>query len=396
MHSTFPFGFPFPTAFYLSTYVLTLVGHVIFMNYVLAGTGVLFVRRLRGSGPDPIADLLRDWLPFVLSAAITAGIAPLLFMQILYKKAFYSANLLLSHRFMVILPVLIVGFYLLYAQKTAFVKARPRLSHLVTMGALACFLFTALSWTESYLLARTEAAWGPMYASKSMTFRSPELVPRVLLWALGALPTLAAMLGWQLHRRKRGGGEVNEADFRFVARLGLAGLVVAGAGAAGYAALIGPEARAQASGPMAMPWLVAAIAGALLEAAGFVMLHRSPGGRAKWLGLASAGLVLSTSHHGDRFRGALPGARARRGGLGPFALPRVFPGEYGARRVGNTDGAPAGAQADRASHGRPLPRLIRRPFGPFAGASGARPSGASRARPHRPARCSPPRAACAG
>ena len=47
---------------------------------------------------DPLAAPLRDWLPFVLSAAITAGIAPLLFVQILYQRAFYTANLLLFNR----------------------------------------------------------------------------------------------------------------------------------------------------------------------------------------------------------------------------------------------------------------------------------------------------------
>ena len=51
------------------------------------------------------------------SAAITAGVAPLLFLQILYQREFYTANLLLFNRWMAILPVLIVGFYSLYLIK---------------------------------------------------------------------------------------------------------------------------------------------------------------------------------------------------------------------------------------------------------------------------------------
>ncbi|MRG93372.1 hypothetical protein [Polyangium spumosum] len=294
MDSPFPFGFPGPTAFYLVTFVLTLVSHVVFMNYVLAGTGVLVVRRIRGKteANDAIVDLLRDWLPFALSAAITAGIAPLLFIQILYKKSFYTANLLLFHRWMLILPALIVGFYLLYAQKTAFVKERPRLGVLVPMGALACFLFTALSWTENYLLARSEAAWAPMYASKAMIYENGEILPRMLLWTLGALPTLSVLLGWQLHRRERAGKLADAASFRSVAWIGLGGLVVAGACAAGYATLVGPEARAHAIGPMARPWLVAAAIGVVVEAAGFLGLLRAEAGRGRALAVASAGLFL--------------------------------------------------------------------------------------------------------
>ena len=37
----FPFGFPLATAFYLTLFVVTLVLHVLFMNFVLAGTAWL-------------------------------------------------------------------------------------------------------------------------------------------------------------------------------------------------------------------------------------------------------------------------------------------------------------------------------------------------------------------
>ena len=37
MDTPFPFGLPLPTAFYLTVYVLTLMIHVVFMNYVHAG-----------------------------------------------------------------------------------------------------------------------------------------------------------------------------------------------------------------------------------------------------------------------------------------------------------------------------------------------------------------------
>src|SRR5262245_22520401 len=119
MDTVFPFGFPRATAFYLTLYVATLVIHVVFMNYVLAGSAylawfTLAHRRddLAQDARDPLAFPLRDWMPFLLSAAITAGIAPLLFLQILYQRPFYTANLLLFNRWMAILPVLIVAFYL--------------------------------------------------------------------------------------------------------------------------------------------------------------------------------------------------------------------------------------------------------------------------------------------
>ena len=126
----FPFALPGPTATYLVLYLVTLAAHFAFMGYVLAGSGYVAVSALSqraggASGADEsiadesiVAPILRDWLPFALGTAITAGVAPLLFLQVLYKEHFYTANLLLFYRWLAVVPVLIAGFYLLYLQKS--------------------------------------------------------------------------------------------------------------------------------------------------------------------------------------------------------------------------------------------------------------------------------------
>ena len=84
------------------------------------------VRRLRGrrhratcssAAQDAIAATVRDRLPFMLGCGITAGVAPLLFVQLLHQRRFYTANLLLGPRWLAVVPALIVGFYALYLAK---------------------------------------------------------------------------------------------------------------------------------------------------------------------------------------------------------------------------------------------------------------------------------------
>lgn len=207
----FPLAAPGPTAFYLTLYLATLALHFAFMHYVLAGTAYAAWCALRGSTPegqDSFQDgseitgysIVRDWLPVMLSGAITAGIAPLLFLQILYKESFYTANLLLFHRWMAILPVLIVGFYALYLMKW---KGRPTLPLTLLRPAsvipLLAMLFTGYTWTVNHQLSLQSAArWAEYYGTEITPLAFSTTTMRMVLWFALSVPTFALVLAWQL------------------------------------------------------------------------------------------------------------------------------------------------------------------------------------------------------
>jgi hypothetical protein len=202
----FPFDQPPATLFYFGWYWLTLVLHVVPMSYVLAGSAYLAVVALGEVvvGPRPVlrrlANYVRDWIPFALGVAITFGVAPLVFLQILYRKPFYTANLLLFHRWMAILPVLIVSFYLLYLQKSARFHQWPAaLRAGISLGIAGCFAFVAWSWTENHLLSlQSQQVWTELYASGRWFFINAELFPRLAVWYLGAFPIWATVVAWQV------------------------------------------------------------------------------------------------------------------------------------------------------------------------------------------------------
>ncbi len=191
MDTTFPFGFPLATAFYLTLFVVTLVLHVLFMNYVLSGTAWLaWVHRkwTRSFGkrsaeiskeePATSESILADWIPTMLSGAITAGVAPLLFVQILYQREFYTANLLLFNRWMSILPVLIVGFYSLYVLRSDWLTRRSSLIKTLTgLLPFLCVAFVAYSWTENHLLSvNSPEQWRAFYADGKEIYFEPQII----------------------------------------------------------------------------------------------------------------------------------------------------------------------------------------------------------------------------
>jgi hypothetical protein len=236
----FPLGYPWPTTFYLTLYLVTLLLHVVPMNYVLAGSTYWAVTACfakpehAAAGKNPLSQLLRDWMPFSLGIAITAGVAPLLFLQLLYKQSFYTANLLLFHRWMSILPVLILAFYLLYLRKAKGVDQWPLVARIaIALAAGACFLFVAWSWTENHLLALAQSVWAEQYASGRLVYWSREQLPRLAVWYVGAFPTLTVLLGWQVQFHLRRGTVWPETPVPRLLRIALIALI-----ASAFAALV--------------------------------------------------------------------------------------------------------------------------------------------------------------
>jgi hypothetical protein len=254
---------------WLVMYILTFALHAVFVGYVLAGTVYALVQAVR-KADDAIAARVRDRLPFMLGLGITAGVAPLLFLQLLYQRHFYSANLIAGPRWGAVVPALILGFYALY-----FAKAKERWRrHALAVGA-ACFLFVAWSWTELHLLARDEAAWRAMYSAGDRLYGEAGVAPRLLLW-LGWMTVLfAAVAMWSASIEQR----------RRLAAIALAGRFVTAIAASWLYARGG---MADAHG-----WLYLLGAALAVELAGWIAILRAPAGIGVMLatGGATAALV---------------------------------------------------------------------------------------------------------
>lgn len=238
MNTLTPFNLPPVTAAYVVLYGVTLLLHVVFMAYVLGGSimlGVAGLRRMLGRVGPPsdwsaVTTVLKDWMPFALSAAITAGIAPLLFVQILYQQAFYTANLLSFHRWMAIVPVLILAFYLLYLLKAHRIEGKLVLQSLTAMAAMACILFVAWSWVENHLLSLNRQAWPVQYLAGAMIYTDPKILPRLAFYIASAFPAASVLLAWQLRAGASGvSAEAARRSTHLLAYLAVISSVVAAA-----------------------------------------------------------------------------------------------------------------------------------------------------------------------
>ncbi len=332
----FPFDLPTPTAFYVSLYIVTFALHQALMHYVVAGScwvacSSIFSGSTEAAGSKSrLAAVTGDWMPFLLSAAITAGVAPLLFVQILYAHNFYTANLLLGWRWMIVVPVLVVAFYLLYLLKSRWFAPRSTLARsLVSLAAAACFLFVGFCWTANHLLANNEAVWTEVYVANNMQLAWRQVACRMLIWFGGSFATLAVLAGWQLAGHSVGCGEnIPRQEIGQLVRIAITGLSVACAAAIVYLFVLSPAIRNSLLGFSNLPYLVAVLVGVGVQVSAWICQWRY-GLCRRWLGVASVACgvtILSTSTLREQLRIAsidvstLHETHSTAAGIGGFAV----------------------------------------------------------------------------
>lgn len=311
MGRIFPFGFESHLTFYLAVYVLTLVLHVILMSYVLAGSlWLAWATLFPGGGlipraKQPVAAILRDWMPFALSGAITAGVAPLLFVQILYRHQFYTANLILGWRWMVVIPVLVTAFYLLYVVKSRAVSRWSVPARLgLSVSIAACFLFVAFCWTANHLLGLNPAEWPEAYRSGNAVRSSAALMLRLVMWVAGTFPTMCILASWQLRgaetcavptattRDESDGTTLIRLEHRRLGTASIAGLTLAFACATGYWKTLEPSVQTQVVGSMGLPWLLVVVASGLFQMIVWLLQWQRPCICSRWLSAITSVMVM--------------------------------------------------------------------------------------------------------
>ena len=181
----------------------------------------------------------------MLGLAITAGVAPLLFLQVLYRRQFYTANLLLFNRFMLLLPALIVAYYMLYLIKSQALAGRgPVLRGLVTSWPGLLLLHSLGVDGESRLEPSSRSLERPLHVGSLDSIRNAEIWPRLGYWITASFPTLAVALAWQLHWGRRLHDPVNlDLAARRLRALAILGLATSAAEAWLWLLWLDPSAR---------------------------------------------------------------------------------------------------------------------------------------------------------
>ncbi len=309
-----PLGLPAPDAWFVVLLHVTFLLHVLFMNGTLGGTLIacgLNAASLAGyRRADHLARLLHQAIPVSTSMAISFGVAPLLFVQVLYGQFFYTATVLMGPTWLAALGALLVGFYAVYliayygsnvlVNKIGKWDARPGVRLLVSVVAAVLLLAVAWVFTQNHVLSLHPDKWpvgdgwkiGRLYTAVSMS------LPRFAHNVAGAVAVagmgVTALAWW---RRRRGLDGEDEVRLMILIGLGIVLLM------AGVATIMGPvllfslekTARSELFGFSTTGgaiWTLMIFTALPLQLYGAIMGVRQPM-RGRWSLLTGGGMLLT-------------------------------------------------------------------------------------------------------
>jgi hypothetical protein len=173
---------PAPLWLITSLHILTLSLHLVAMNLVFGGIAVVLAGRFERRWEHPTVLRFIAILPSAMAAVVTLGVAPLLFLQLVYPGQVYSASIVSGWYWLLIIPAVILAYYLSYgASLSRKGQAAGKAGYL--LPCLLALAYVSLVYSSVFSMAERPSLIKQLYASTQTGLRwNPELGDYLFRW----------------------------------------------------------------------------------------------------------------------------------------------------------------------------------------------------------------------
>ncbi len=239
--------------------VLGWLLHSFPMNLILGGNLLLLITHWKASRGSTfhqeLAEVLRPLLPIATAFTVTFGIVPLLFVQVLYGQAFFTASILISWPWYLLWVIVLLAYLGMYAQLRGITPQK----RLILSGLISLLLvWVAFMFTNNVTLMMTPAQWEGIHRAKGIFYLNltePTLWPRFLHILVATIATSGAFFalfaGLRQWLEEKLGGPTNQQRWIQIARWGLKWL----AGSLLLEFILGPLFMLSIPGPLRSQFL---------------------------------------------------------------------------------------------------------------------------------------------
>jgi len=192
---------PSPSWVFIFFYMFTFLLHIIFVNFTLGGSILLFISRYlsrRWNKPDydTVAEEIGWVNTFNISFTITTGVAPLLFLQVVYGQFFYSSSILLGWKWLMVLVAICLGYYgyYLYKFKPGYIRNSSSRGFYYVAFSAVMFIFVAVMLVGNTLLSSQPEIWKAVYSGERSFISADTFLPRVLHFIIASVAVSGVFL----------------------------------------------------------------------------------------------------------------------------------------------------------------------------------------------------------
>ncbi len=196
-----PMPLPAPLWLFKVLLLVTFLLHIIVMNFLLGGGVIAIVARWRGAKDEKFARLSRDLskkIPSLLAATITLGVAPLLFLQVLYGQLFYTSSVIMAWPWFMVVVILTIAYYGYYLVAFKDQKNNAAVLGWVLIGSVFLTFLVGFIYTNNLTLMLTPEKWGKIYfqdpSGWNLNLTEGMLLPRYLHFMVASLAIGAFLL----------------------------------------------------------------------------------------------------------------------------------------------------------------------------------------------------------
>lgn len=190
-----PLPLPAPPLLSWALLQLTFLLHLLAMNVVWGGSLLALHGRLSRRAEDArhraaLLAFFAKALPVAIAAAVTLGVAPLLFVQVLYGRLFFTSAILMAAFWLSVVPLVIVAYYGAYLIAFRGEALGPRARWVAGLIALS-FTAVAFVYTSNFTQMLRPEAFAAAYRAEGrglvLNLGDPTFWPRLLHTLLGAV-----------------------------------------------------------------------------------------------------------------------------------------------------------------------------------------------------------------
>jgi len=202
---------PLPAPYWVFKLLLlvTFFLHILAMNFMLGGAVLALAARWRSgnreNGNRMFFDIAKK-LPSLLPATITLGIAPLLFVQVLYGQFFYTSSIIMAWPWLLVLVFLTIAYYGFYYASFQGGQHSGKAGGVMLLSVVLIFII-GFVYSNNLTLSQTPSRWGGKYfanpAGWNLNLSELTLIPRFLHFFTaavavgGLLLVLIALAKWK-------------------------------------------------------------------------------------------------------------------------------------------------------------------------------------------------------